>query len=222
MAAFCAVFVGSSSMYVKSESGRGPVWLRELRILCKLCKLWTERRSSRSSRVDLNALITRSCKNREGRSIRKRGGKPATHKHAIFSFRLFFFLLSRRRSVCVVPCTRMYVCMYVCLYVCTCVSRVYSPFPCRRRPVSFRSPCVLCTCYQRIHTGSVVVVLVAVVSRFVTADVFLTCSFILSLLFFRLSLRLFLVSSNFLSLHTTRDVPSIAVNLVAFHPNSVS
>lgn len=121
MAAFCAVFVGSSSMYVKSESGRGPVWLRELRILCKLCKLWTERRSSRSSRVDLNALITRSCKNREGRSIRKRGGKPATHKHAIFSFRLFFFFLSRRRSVCVVPCIRMYVCMYVCTYVCTCV-----------------------------------------------------------------------------------------------------
>lgn len=76
-------------MYVKSESGRGPVWLRELRILCKLCKLWTERRSSRSSRVDLNALITRSCKNREGRSIRKRGGKPATHKHAVYSF---FFL----------------------------------------------------------------------------------------------------------------------------------
>lgn len=73
-------------MYVKSESGRGPVWLRELRILCKLCKLWTERRSSRSSRVDLNALITRSCKNREGCSIRKRGGKPATHKHAIFVF----------------------------------------------------------------------------------------------------------------------------------------
>lgn len=82
-------------MYVKSESGRGPVWLRELRILCKLCKLWTERRSSRSSRVDLNALITRSCKNREGRSIRKRGGKPATHKHAVYSF---FFLF--RAEVC--------------------------------------------------------------------------------------------------------------------------
>lgn len=81
-------------MYVKSESGRGPVWLRELRILCKLCKLWTERRSSRSSRVDLNALITRSCKNREGRSIRKRGGKPATHKHAVYSY--FFF----RAAVC--------------------------------------------------------------------------------------------------------------------------
>lgn len=83
-------------MYVKSESGRGPVWLRELRILCKLCKLWTERRSSRSSRVDLNALITRSCKNREGRSIRKRGGKPATHKHAVYSF---FFLFCSRRGV---------------------------------------------------------------------------------------------------------------------------
>lgn len=151
MAAFCAVFVGSSSMYVKSESGRGPVWLRELRILCKLCKLWTERRSSRSSRVDLNALITRSCKNREGRSIRKRGGKPATHKHAIFSFRLFFFL-SRRRSVCVVT-VYTYVCLYVRMFVRVhvCVSRVYSPFPCRRRPVSFRFPCVLCTCYQRIH-----------------------------------------------------------------------
>lgn len=83
-------------MYVKSESGRGPVWLRELRILCKLCKLWTERRSSRSSRVDLNALITRSCKNREGRSIRKRGGKPATHKHAVYSYFVLFF----RAEVC--------------------------------------------------------------------------------------------------------------------------
>lgn len=82
-------------MYVKSESGRGPVWLRELRILCKLCKLWTERRSSRSSRVDLNALITRSCKNREGRSIRKRGGKPATQKHAVY---WFFFLF--RAQMC--------------------------------------------------------------------------------------------------------------------------
>lgn len=130
------------------------MWLRELRILCKLCKLWTERRSSRSSRVDLNALITRSCKNREGRSIRKRGGKPATHKHAIFSFRLFFFFSvaqkkCMRRTVYTYVC--LYVRMYVCLYVCMCVSRVYSPFPCRRRPVSFRFPCVLCTCYQRIH-----------------------------------------------------------------------
>lgn len=91
-------------MYVKSESGRGPVWLRELRILCKLCKLWTERRSSRSSRVDLNALITRSCKNREGRSIRKRGGKPATHKHAIFPSRFFSFAQKKCTSyscVCV-------------------------------------------------------------------------------------------------------------------------
>lgn len=87
-------------MYVKSESGRGPVWLRELRILCKLCKLWTERRSSRSSRVDLNALITRSCKNREGRSIRKRGGKPATHKHAVYSYSFFFFA---QRCVTVCP-----------------------------------------------------------------------------------------------------------------------
>lgn len=59
---------GSSSMYVKSERGRGPVWLRELRILCKLCKLWTERRSSRSSRVDLNARITRSCNEKSNRN----------------------------------------------------------------------------------------------------------------------------------------------------------
>lgn len=55
-------------MYVKSERGRGPVWLRELRILCKLCKLWTERRSSRSSRVDLNARITRSCNEKSNRN----------------------------------------------------------------------------------------------------------------------------------------------------------
>lgn len=88
-AAFIAVlFVGSSSMYVKSESGRGPVWLRELRILCKLCKLWTERRSSRSSRVDLNALITRSCKNREQDVLSGKRGRQAsaTHKHAILVY----------------------------------------------------------------------------------------------------------------------------------------
>lgn len=219
MAAFCAVFVGSSSMYVKSESGRGPVWLRELRILCKLCKLWTERRSSRSSRVDLNALITRSCKNREGRSIRKRGGKPATHKHAIFSFRLFFFL-SRRRSVCVVT-VYTYVCLYVvCLYVCMCVSHVYSPFPCRRRPVSFRFPCVLCTCYQRIHWFSRGCSRGCCLAFRNLQMYFSRVHLFYHFYSFVCPLCLFLVSSNFLSLHTTRDVPSIAVDLVAFHPNS--
>lgn len=206
-------------MYVKSESGRGPVWLRELRILCKLCKLWTERRSSRSSRVDLNALITRSCKNREGSSIRKRGGKPATHKHAIFSFRLFFL---SRRSVCVhTVCT--YVCMHararMCVCVCMCVTYVSSPFSSRRCtfcPISFRFPCVPCTCYQRIHwycrrsRGCCLVLCIHA----------LTGPLTLSFLLFYLSLYLFLVSSNFLSLHTTRDVSSIAVDLVAFHPNS--
>lgn len=221
MAAFCAVFVGSSSMYVKSESGRGPVWLRELRILCKLCKLWTERRSSRSSRVDLNALITRSCKNREGRSIRKRGGKPATHKHAIFSFRLFFFFCRAEEVYASLPCIRMYVCMYVCLYVCMCVCHMCIPLfhvVAVRFRFDFR---VFSVHVISVYTGSVVVVLVAVVSRFVTADVFLTCSFILSLFILSFCpLCLFLVSSNFLSLHTTRDVPSIAVDLVAFHPNS--
>lgn len=76
---------------MKSDSGRGPVWLRELRILCKLCKLWTERRSSKSSRVDLKALITRSCKNREGCSIRRQGSKLVTHKHAV-SITLYIFI----------------------------------------------------------------------------------------------------------------------------------
>lgn len=91
-------------MYVKSESGRGPVWLRELRILCKLCKLWIERRSSRSSRVDLNALITRSCKNREGRSIRKRGGKPAnTQARRIIRVSFFFFIFFLAQT-CVLVC----------------------------------------------------------------------------------------------------------------------
>lgn len=214
MAAFCAVFVGSSSMYVKSESGRGPVWLRELRILCKLCKLWTERRSSRSSRVDLNALITRSCKNREGRSIRKRGGKPATHKHAIFSFRLFFFFCRAEEVYASLPCIRMYVCMYVCLYVCIPLFHVVAV----RFRFDFR---VFSVHVISVYTGSVVVVLVAVVSRFVTcrciSHVFI---YFITFYSFVCPLCLFLVSSNFLSLHTTRDVPSIAVDLVAFHPNS--
>lgn len=91
------MFVGSSSMYVKSESGRGPVWLRELRILCKLCKLWTERRSSRSSRVDLNALITRSCKNREGRLS---GSEEASQQHTSTPYIGFCFFFFARTEVC--------------------------------------------------------------------------------------------------------------------------
>lgn len=61
------VFTGSSSIKVMSDSGLGPVWLRELRKLCKLCILCTDLRSSRSSSVDLNALITRSWKTQGGR-----------------------------------------------------------------------------------------------------------------------------------------------------------
>lgn len=143
------------------------MWLRELRILCKLCKLWTERRSSRSSRVDLNALITRSCKNREGRSIRKRGGKPATHKHAIFSFRLFFFSVAQKKCM---RRYRVYVCMFVCTYVCTCVCVCHVCIPlfhvvAVRFRFDFR---VFSVHVISVYTGSVVVVLVAVVSRFVT------------------------------------------------------
>lgn len=186
-------------MYVKSESGRGPVWLRELRILCKLCKLWTERRSSRSSRVDLNALITRSCKNREGRSIRKRGGKPATHKHAIFSFRLFF-----------VRAEEVYTSYRVFLYF---------PFRYRRRtfcPVSFLFSCVPCTCISvhwscRCSRGCVV---------------FRGCRrvffSILRALNYRFPRLVFVCScvASFLFLHIIHDVSSIVVDLVAFHPNS--
>lgn len=196
------------------------MWLRELRILCKLCKLWTERRSSRSSRVDLNALITRSCKNREGRSIRKRGGKPATHKHAIFSFRLFFFSVAQKKCM---RRYRVYVCMFVCTYVCTCVRVCHVCIPlfhvvAVRFRFDFR---VFSVHVISVYTGSVVVVLVAVVSRFVTcrciSHVFI---YFITFYSFVCPLCLFLVSSNFLSLHTTRDVPSIAVDLVAFHPNS--
>lgn len=198
------------------------MWLRELRILCKLCKLWTERRSSRSSRVDLNALITRSCKNREGRSIRKRGGKPATHKHAIFSFRLFFFFCRAEEVYASLPCIRMYVCMYVCLYVCMCACHVCIPLfhvVAVRFRFDFR---VFSVHVISVYTGSVVVVLVAVVSRFVTCRRCISHVFIYFITFYSFvcPLCLFLVSSNFLSLHTTRDVPSIAVDLVAFHPNS--
>ena len=54
--------------------GRVPGWLLELRRLCKLCKLCTDRFSSMSSKVDLNALITLSCKHRilGERGMRKR------------------------------------------------------------------------------------------------------------------------------------------------------
>lgn len=120
-----------------------------------------------------------------------------------------------RRTVYTYVC--LYVRMFVRVYVCvTCVF----PFS-MSSPSGFRFDFRVFSVHViSVYTGSVVVVLVAVVSRFVTADVFLTYSLILSLLFFRLSLCLFLVSSSFLSLHTTRDVPSIAVDLVAFHPNS--
>lgn len=112
-------------------------------------------------------------------------------------------------SYCVYVC-----CMYVYMCVCNvCISLfhvvgVYSVrfrFDFRVFPVHVIS----------VYTGSVAV-LVAVVLCYA----FLTGLLILSFLFFYLSLCLFLVSSNFLSLHTTRDVPSIAVDLVAFHPNS--
>ncbi len=55
---------GSSSMYVMSERGRNPDWLRELRRLWTLC---SDRFSSKSSSVDLKALITRSCWSRTHR-----------------------------------------------------------------------------------------------------------------------------------------------------------
>lgn len=94
-----AAFVGSSSMYVKSDSGRGPVWLRELRILCKLCKLWTERRSSKSSRVDLNALITRSCKNREEDVLS--GSEEASQRHTSTSYIYLYLFFLSQFSMCV-------------------------------------------------------------------------------------------------------------------------
>lgn len=121
-AAFTAAFVGSSSMYVKSDSGRGPVWLRELRILCKLCKLWTERRSSKSSRVDLNALITRSCKNREEDVLS--GSEEASQRHTSTSYIYLYFYLNSRKCVCLIYnsfyvflMTRRLCSLYVCIYI---------------------------------------------------------------------------------------------------------
>ena len=140
--AFSEAFVESSSIYVKSDNGRGPVWLRELRILCKLCKLWTERRSSKSSRVDLNALITRSCKNREGCSIRRQGSRLATHKHAVFVIMylwfVYVFLWTRmvyvyfsRPRYSVINCTlRLFTIRVKCkqsLLVNTYVTHIYVP-----------------------------------------------------------------------------------------------
>lgn len=178
------------------------MWLRELRILCKLCKLWTERRSSRSSRVDLNALITRSCKNREGRSIRKRGGKPATHKHAIFSFRLFFFFFCRAEEV--YASYRVHVCMFVCTYVCTCVRVCHVCIPLFHVVAvrfSFRFPCVLCTCYQRIPWFSRGCSRGCCLAFRNLQMYFSRVHLFYHFYSFVCPLCLFLVSSNFLSLH---------------------
>lgn len=49
----------SSSYELKSDRGRLLCWLLEF---LNDCRLWQERRSSMSSRVDLNARITRNCK----------------------------------------------------------------------------------------------------------------------------------------------------------------
>lgn len=174
---------------------------------------------SRLERSDYSKL------QKQGRTFYQEARRQASNTQAryIFVSSLFFFFC---RAEEVYASYRVYVCMFVCTYVrmfvhvYACVTCV---FPFSMSSTSGFVSISVCSLYMlsAYTLGSVVVVLVAVVSRFVTADVFLTCSFILSLLFFPVCpLCLFLVSSNFLSLHTTRDVPSIAVDLVAFHPNS--
>lgn len=101
---------------------------------------------SRLERSDYSKL------QKQGRTFYQEARRQASNTQARYIFVSSLFFFCRAEEVYAsLPCIRMYVCMYVCLYVCMCVSRVYSPFPCRRRPVSFRFPCVLCTCYQRIH-----------------------------------------------------------------------
>ena len=56
-----AVLALWSGLEHSSARGLVPWWLRELRMLCKLWKLWILRFSSRSSNVLLNARTTRSC-----------------------------------------------------------------------------------------------------------------------------------------------------------------
>lgn len=119
---------------------------------------------SRLERSDYSKL------QKQGRTFYQEARRQASNTQAryIFVSSLFFFF-----SVAQKKCMRRTVYTYVCLYVrmfvrvYVCVSRVYSPFPCRRRPV-FVSISV-CSLYMLIsvYAGSVVVVLVAVVSRFV-------------------------------------------------------
>lgn len=139
---------------------------------------------SRLERSDYSKL------QKQGRTFYQEARRQASNTQAryIFVSSLFFFFFCRAEEV--YASYRVYVCMfcmYVCLYVCVChvCIPLFHVVAVRFR-FDFR---VFSVHVISVYPGSVVVVLVAVVSRFVTADVFLTCSFILSLfLFFRLSL----------------------------------
>lgn len=172
---------------------------------------------SRLERSDYSKL------QKQGRTFYQEARRQASNTQAryIFVSSLFFFSVAQKKCM---RRYRVYVCMFVCTYV---FVRVYACVTCVF-PFSMSSPSgfvsisrVFSVHVISVYTGSVVVVLVAVVSRFVTCR----CMFSRVHLFYHFysfvcPLCLFLVSSNFLSLHTTRDVPSIAVDLVAFHPNS--
>lgn len=117
---------------------------------------------SRLERSDYSKL------QKQGRTFYQEARRQASNTQAryIFVSSLFFFFCRAEEVVCVVPCIRMYVCMYVCLYVCMCVCHVCIPL---FHVVAVRFSISVCSLYMLIsvYTGSVVVVLVAVVSRFV-------------------------------------------------------
>lgn len=117
---------------------------------------------SRLERSDYSKL------QKQGRTFYQEARRQASNTQARYIFVSSLFFLSRRRSVCVVT-VYTYVCLYVvCLYVCMCVCHMCIPLfhvVAVRFRFDFR---VFSVHVISVYTGSVVVVLVAVVSRFVT------------------------------------------------------
>lgn len=116
---------------------------------------------SRLERSDYSKL------QKQGRTFYQEARRQASNTQARYIFVSSLFFFCRAEEVYAsLPCIRMYVCMYVCLYVYMCHMCIplFHVVAVRFR-FDFR---VFSVHVISVYTGSVVVVLVAVVSRFVT------------------------------------------------------
>lgn len=137
---------------------------------------------SRLERSDYSKL------QKQGRTFYQEARRQASNTQARYIFVSSLFFFCRAEEVYAsLPCIRMFVCTYVC--TCVCVCHVCIPLfhvVAVRFRFDFR---VFSVHVISVYTGSVVVVLVAVVSRFVTAKMYFSrVHLFYHFLFFRLSL----------------------------------